>query len=339
MSAVVHATAMVAFGAAEGFCFALSGMADPTSFRMQMVFSKNILLKVFVAAVGSSMFFQALFALAAPKRFHDTRHYKYQSAGFARVMGGCLLLGSGMAIAGTGPTMMPSQIGASVSSAVYLVLGALAGGAAFAVLEELNLAATHFTERKENLVLEDIVGSAYEPLALGAGLAMLAGDYYFSTRIWPDRFDAQPGNFVPPIVAGMAVGLSQIPLRLLNGGGQGGSRSIMNLIAGVTGGKLSGRFAIKNIKQAGQLIYVWGGTLLGSFLACRMYNLASPTGYSPAASFFGAALALFGSRMAGGCACGHGVTGFSELGLESMAGAACIFAGGIATMLFSSLSA
>jgi hypothetical protein len=174
-------------------------------------------------------------------------------------------------------------------------------------------------------------------LALVGGAAMLAGDLYFATRIWPDRYDAQPGMVVPPIIAGCAVGLAQVPLRLMNGGGQGGSRAIMNMIATVTGGKLSGRFAIKNLKQAGQLLYVWGGTLLGSYLACRMYNVRSPAGYTPLASFVGGALALFGSRLAGGCACGHGVTGFSELGLESMAGAACIFAGGIATMFFSGL--
>ncbi len=284
------------------------------------------------------MLFQALFALMAPKKFHDTRNYKFQSAGFGRVMGGCLLLGSGMAIAGTGPTMMPSQVGAAVSSAPYLILGAFAGGALFAAIEELGLAATHFSERKEKLVLEEIVGGSYEVLALVGGAAMLAGDLYFAQSIWPDRYDAQPGNFIPPVVAGMAVGLAQVPLRLMNGGGQGGSRAIMNIIAGVTGGKLSGRFAINNVKQAGQLLYVWGGTLLGSYIACRMYNVRSPAGYSPMASFAGAALALFGSRLAGGCACGHGVTGFSELGLESMAGAACIFAGGIATMFVSGLA-
>jgi hypothetical protein len=329
---------MIAFGAVEGFCFALSGMTDPSSFRSQMVFSKNILLKVFIGGVGTSMCVQALLALIAPKKFHDTRHYKYQSAGFLRVVGGCLLLGAGMTIAGTGPTMMPSQIGANVSSVGSMVAGALTGGLVFALAEEAGLISRRLDKPKEKRVLEDLVGGSYEQLALGAGASMLAGCYFFSQNIWPDRYDALPGSFVPPLVAGMVVGIAQIPLRLLNGGGQGGSRSIMNIIAAVTGGKLSGRFAITNVKQAGQLLYVWGGTLLGSYIACRMYNLSSPTGYSPAASFLGAALALFGSRMAGGCTCGHGITGFSELGLESMAGAAAIFGGGILTMMFSGLS-
>ena len=337
MSDVLHAAAMIAFGSIEGYCFALSGLAQPSSFRMQMVFSKNILLKVFVAAVGSSMLFQAIFAAVASKQFHDTRNYKHQSAGFGRVMAGCLILGSGMAIAGTGPTMMPSQVGANVSNALYLVLGALAGGVAFSALEELGFAAIHFSHRKEKLVLEEVTGGKYEVIAFVGGVAMLAADYYFSVKIWPDSFDALPGQFIPPIVAGIAVGAAQVPLRLMNGGGQGGSRAIMNIIAGVTRGKLSGRFAIKNIKQAGQILYVWGGTLLGAYVASRMYNLTAPTGYSPLMSFLGSALAIFGSRLAGGCACGHGVTGFSELGLESMAGAACIFAGGIATMFITNL--
>lgn len=129
----------------------------------------------------------------------------------------------------------------------------------------------------------------------------------------------------------------QVPLRLINGKGQGGSTSIVNVVAAVTGGRLGGRHSITNVKQAGQMLYVWGGTLLGAIVAARWYDLPAPQGYGPMMSFVGGFLALFGSRLANGCACGHGVTGFSELSLESMAGAACIFAGGIATMLVTNL--
>eukprot|EP00662_Eupelagonemidae_sp_cell21_P020460 gene20460-biopygen77079 len=61
-------------------------------------------------------------------------------------------------------------------------------------------------------------------------------------------------------------------------------------------------------------------------------------------SFAGGVLIIVGARVAGGCTsgapryntverltCGHGISGVSELGLESFAGCAAIFGGAIGT--------
>jgi len=42
---------------------------------------------------------------------------------------------------------------------------------------------------------------------------------------------------------------------------------------------------------------------------------------------------LFGSRAAGGCTCGHGISGMSELSLQSVVGTMGIFGGAIVTAL------
>ena len=135
-----------------------------------------------------------------------------------------------------------------------------------------------------------------------------------------------------PTVAGAVVGIMQIPLRFLVGSGQGGSTSVMNLWATLTLGKVSGRFRIENIKQAAQFIYVYIGTLSGALIcsyAIPDYKPAEGVGWWQ--SLVGGFLTIFGARIASGCTCGNGVTGVSELNIQSFIGAACIFGAGIAS--------
>ena len=83
--------------------------------------------------------------------------------------------------------------------------------------------------------------------------------------------------------------------------------------------------------------YVW--VLFGAVLA-RMMNTSwalddtsqpLTSGFAPMRMAAGAFLAVVGARVAGGCTCGHGVSGTSELSVESFVGAGAIFGAAIAT--------
>lgn len=340
--AAVRAAMLIGFGALEGYAFATSGMTYPAAFRAQMDFSKFILLQVFLGAVGSSMLIQALLSIIRHDVFDNSRVWKYTHVGLHRIVPGCALLGAGMAIAGSGPTMLPAQLAAGTTSALWTLLGAVGGGALFAFLEEKGWFHTDFTPRKEKkLVLEQVLGGHYALWASIFGSAMIAGclaiPRMFDTS--NDQRALSPLLTTAPILAGLSVGLNQIPVRVLSECGQGGSRALMQLVWAATGGKVAKRFKVKGISCCNQLAYVWGGTFAGALIASRALSLPAPPGYSIAESVIGGALMMFGARVAAGCTCGHGVSGFSELSLQSMVGAAAIFAGGIATVLLTGLKA
>lgn len=341
MSDVLTAATLVALGSLEGFAFATCGMSYPTVFRGQMNFSRNILLQLFLSAVGSSMLTQGFLSKFFPEKFAASRNHKSTAVGLPRVVGGCLLIGAGMAIAGSGPTMLPTQLGASVTSALTVLVGGILGGAAYALLEKVGVFGSDFKCKKDqNTVLEQVTGGSYSTLAVAIGSTLLAADVFVVPLILPTdkNFSGLPAGLITsPIVTGVLIGVNQIPLRLLTKTGRAGSRSIMNIVATLTGGKLAQKFQVTGLAAATQLLFLWCGTLAGAAFASKTLDLPAPQGYSVLESLIGGFLMFFGSRIANGCTCGHGVTGFSELGLQSMAGTAAIFAAGIAVTVFGGL--
>lgn len=312
-----------------------SGIESPHFFRAQMVFASFAILKFFLGCMGSSLVFQGLMRKLAPTRFDSTRMFVMYAVPYWRSIPGCFVLGIGMYISGTGPTMTGAQVAMGISSAPYMLAGALAGGVVFGILEKpLGLKNSPRGDVRETS-LDGRLGISYETIAIPAGIALIAAACQLES-IFPHGPDADDYGAstlrVSPVWPGIVVGLNQIPLRLIKHTGQGGSTSIMNVVATVTGGRISSQYKMTSLASAYQFIFVYVGLGLGARLCCQSApGYAAPAGYSSAASFMGAFLGLFGSRLAGGCTCGHGITGTSELSLSSLAGAASIFAGGIAT--------
>jgi len=89
------------------------------------------------------------------------------------------------------------------------------------------------------------------------------------------------------------------------------------------------------------------GIVIGAFISVmfsgRFHILLVPTtwgnsfGYNPVprilVALAGGILLGFGSRWAGGCTSGHGISGSIQLSLASMVTAVCFFAGGIAVAM------
>ena len=330
---------LIGCGILEGVAFQRSGIVDPESIYGQMVFKVWIVMKMFLSAVGASMIAQALLDLLVPSFFVETRATRYSKNGYVRPSIGGAMLGVGMSLAGTGPTMLPAMIGAGVGNAWITALGFLGGGVAFAVLDELWLHKFRYSvdEAHDIMVADEQLGVRYWKLALPLG-ALLLGfacvlEFVLVTKE-DDQRKLNVGKLLWPAVSvGVIIGLNQIIMRFIAHHGQGGSSGVMVVVSLLTWGKLAPSSFPTGFTKLFQLLFVWGGTLVGSYLsayASRGETHGAP-GMNAWRSAVGGFLAILGSRIAGGCTCGAGVTGSSEFGKEAVITTVAIFAGGIAT--------
>lgn len=329
-STLLGTAAIIGFGMLEGYAFTAAGLASPTAMKDQMSFTGFSILKMFLSALGSSMVAQSVMDMSG-STFSKTRHYSRRALRPSVVAGGCVILGVGMYLAGSGPTMMPSQLAAGISTAPAILAGAFLGGVVFSVLEK-------YLPGHANCVavqpLDKFKG--YSKLAMPLGLAMVGAsfglEHLFPSYIdWSRTLASGASSALLPSLAGTILGLNQIPLRLIAGRGQGGSTSVLNIISTVTGGRLQPKHQLKDLHTALPTIYVYPATFLGAILTMKLFPITyAPVNQSNLEAFVGGFLMLFGARIADGCTCGHGITGCSELVPASFIGAACIFGGGMA---------
>lgn len=157
-----------------------------------------------------------------------------------------------------------------------------------------------------------------------------------------------------PYVAGIVIGLLQIPAFLLIETALGASSSyvtIGGLIASWADPSiLKIDYVARHVAATGKnwwQVALVGGVAIGAFVSMKMSGArrapVSPVwtralgSASPArryaVAFFGGFLMLFGARLADGCTSGHGLSGVAQLSVGSTVAVAAMFAGGIATAM------
>lgn len=152
-----------------------------------------------------------------------------------------------------------------------------------------------------------------------------------------------------PYVAGVVIGLLQIPTFLLMDTALGASSSFVTVAA-----HIAALFDARVTEIKYLASHMWGaknwwqvavvvGIALGAFLSMRLSgarrNTISPvwartTGTTSLAArapvaFLAGFVMLFGARIAGGCTSGHGISGMAQLSVGSTVAVAAMFAGGI----------
>lgn len=158
----------------------------------------------------------------------------------------------------------------------------------------------------------------------------------------------------PPYLAGMVIGLLQIPAFLLIETALGASSSyvtIGGLLASIVDPAASQiDYIAKHIAATGKnwwQVALVVGIAIGAFVSMRLSGARrqaiSPIwsralGTSSASvrytvAFAAGFLMLFGARIADGCTSGHGLSGTAQLAVSSMIAVAAMFAGGITTAL------
>ena len=155
-----------------------------------------------------------------------------------------------------------------------------------------------------------------------------------------------------PYVAGILIGLLQIPAFLIIETALGASSSYVTVgaaFAGLIDPSLlkidyAAKHVVANAKNLWQVALVLG-IALGAFVSMKMSGAVRPS-ISPvwakalgssstrmryAVAFAAGFLMLFGARIADGCTSGHGLSGMAQLSVGSTIAVAAMFSGGIAT--------
>jgi uncharacterized membrane protein YedE/YeeE len=159
-----------------------------------------------------------------------------------------------------------------------------------------------------------------------------------------------------PYVAGLIIGLLQIPTFLLMNTALGASSSFVTVGAHLAAlvdpaAAKIGYFAshMTGAKNWWQVAVV-GGIAVGAFISMKLSGAHRPAisavwaratgmtslGARAPIAFLAGFLMLFGARIAGGCTSGHGISGMAQLAVGSTVAVAAMFAGGIlvANLLF-----
>lgn len=156
-------------------------------------------------------------------------------------------------------------------------------------------------------------------------------------------------NVWSPYLAGIVIGLLQIPAFLLVDTALGASSSFVTASgflfslfdSSVTEIKYFAKYMSKDkyFWQSALVIGIALGALISFKASGRKASFSSSSWKSIGASsaplvrmlqgFIGGFVLLVGARIAGGCTSGHGISGLAQLGVGSSVAVAAMFAGGI----------
>ncbi|XP_067653437.1 thiosulfate transporter TsuA-like [Haliotis asinina] len=324
---------------------------EPESIRLQMVFEKWIMLKMFLAAVASGQLFLAILSVVPVTKYR----FELASSEFVQCFVdkglltssvGPFILGAGMTLSGACPGMVLIQVGAWVPNAIFTLLGALIGALLYGLVAP---AVIRITRPKNPFKLHQIHTKFNKPYIMFAlPMAVILGVVVFLLEFYiPYQRDLnRPGklswNIVetiawPPYASGIIVGILQVPVVLVLGDTIGGSTSYVTISSQwVVSKTLQEKFPYMAAKRTGisnwwQVIYVCCAIIGGLVSAVTSDSLASIQGVGLLEGFFGGVLMLLGARIAAGCTSGHGLSGMGLLAWLSFIAVPFMFGGAIAT--------
>lgn len=263
-------------------------------------------------------------------------------AGVTGIAIGTFILGCGMAVGGVCPGTIYAQIG----SGNYEAFIAMGGGVVGALcVSFLNKHIQHITKSGmlQRRTMDVLLNVAPWITALAIASCMiivivLVRVYAYDPMGGDDSTLAYDAQFWSPIFGGAMIGSVQIPLTLGAQKNLGSSTSIHVLASYLTYPIKSNETLNKyrgGWKVWWQVFFVVVATLAAtaSAAASDVWYTPDDTIVKPYEAFIGGFFILFGSRIAGGCTSGHGITGAGHQSIASFVGIASMFAGGIVTSL------
>jgi uncharacterized membrane protein YedE/YeeE len=249
---------------------------------------------------------------------------------------GGALLGLGMALTGACPGTIFVQLAAGTPSALPVLAGAVAGGLLHKLVGERIRRPVDGAEKKEKKKKDDALTvaekldvdqrlalAAYEVLAAAGVLALVAAQ-------------PTPSGRLNAVAGGLLIGGAQLASVALTGAVLGTSSSFEEAASWLLWGweRLRGRpGSATGRRPSSTTLRFVAGLTAGGYLAMRLWPALRISGGMPASDatlFLGGVVMIFGSRMAGGCTSGHGISGMSFLALSSLWTVASIFTAGTA---------
>jgi uncharacterized membrane protein YedE/YeeE len=227
------------------------------------------------------------------------------------VIGG-ILLGHGLALAGACPGTVLAQVALGVTSGYYALAGAAAGGIVYTGFVKPYLAGRKKAPapKDERLAVHEVLGVSRTAgfLGLEAVLLGVVGGSVVLTSLGPEAK-------IHPVVGGLLIGGVTQGLSIL------GRKSLIGIS---TSFEEVGEWFWSLVRGQGlpgySSIVFSGAVIAGSWLTATLVpELGQVVGVevAPARAALGGALMVIGSRVAGGCTSGHGVSGMSLLSVSS----------------------
>ncbi|XP_071834399.1 thiosulfate transporter TsuA-like [Apostichopus japonicus] len=339
-------------GITFGFVLEKGRVFEPIIIQDQMTFHRNVMLKMFLGAIAASQFSFALLSLipstssrVALTRFTFMKRIGEKSVASAAVGGS--LLGAGMAISGACPGQILIQIGHGIPNSGITFFGGCCGALLYGITESYVSERTRPTKSYKVKKLDDVLALPFVVSVMPVTVLLVAAIYAleviapWKTELYtPYNSNATSLltlNAWPPYLSGSLVGFLQIPMVLVMNKPLGSSSSYCTISSRVFPAKMlqvispylyKARSGMANWWQVIYLSCAVGGAYYSAYLSD---SIATAPGTSALASFTGGMVMLYGSRMAGGCTCGHGLSGTGMLSLISFVAVPFMFVGGVST--------
>ncbi|XP_063957573.1 thiosulfate transporter TsuA-like [Lytechinus pictus] len=332
------------------------GFFEPYNIRGQMLFQNFVMLKMFLSAIVASIVWFSILSLLpfTASKFQSARNNlgcRMNSKGMAAAAIGGAMLGIGMALSGACPGAVLIEVGAGVQHAGMTFIGCLVGAVLYGITEESVNNMIRPSEQITVKKLDEHVGVPYIifalPVALVIMLALVLIEYMapWQTELTsPNASDVLTGliDFIslrswPPVLAGMLVGCLQLPIVLAVDEPIGGSRGYCTLVSQVIPMSFLEKFSpyLKasrtGLKNWWQVLYITSAIGGAAASALSSGTWSSTVGVPPLHALLGGVVMIYGSRLAGGCTSGHGLSGIGSLSILSFIAIPAMFAGGIAT--------
>lgn len=331
-----------------------SRVFDPKSVRDQMVFESFTMLKMFFTAVATGQITLSILSKIPRTECYFKRACEqfvacFSQKGLLSTILGSFTFGVGMSLCGACPAMVFAQIGGVVPNAVFSLIGGLFGALTYGMLAPVIEKTTKPNNPVKEHQIHNKLKLPYFALALPMA-ACLIGGIALIEWLWPTSKDLNNLNIEisadtnvfqqvawPPYVAGVLVGLCQVPLVLILCDTLGGSTCYATVVSQwVVTERLQKLFpylarcrgGLGNWWQVLLVIGVTGGAVMSAGLSS---SIGEVSGVSVPDALVGGVLMLWGSRFASGCTSGHGISGMGLFAWLSFIAVPSIFAGGIST--------
>ncbi|KAH8884791.1 YeeE/YedE family protein, partial [Thozetella sp. PMI_491] len=303
-------------GAVFGAALTAAGVYHPSVILSQLQFTDWHMLQSFLTATATS---GVLVLLARRLGYISPGPRNFSSVGVfgpfdGNVLGGALL-GIGMALSGACPGTIFSQVALGVKSGWWALYGSIIGGIVYT-----GYVRPYLAERSLRLAPEKAVKprlTIHESLGLSrlTGFILLEslflGVINFSLLTSP-----APRARIHPVFGGLLIGAGQLVSIVLRKSLVGTSGSFEE----------AGSWLWRLVRGGGSRtsvtsIVFCAGVAAGSWVVVKtipeLAGRASPE-IAPLSAFAGGVVMIVGSRVAGGCTSGHGISGMSLQSISSV---------------------
>ncbi|KAI5274774.1 hypothetical protein E4T47_02262 [Aureobasidium subglaciale] len=324
-----------AAGTLFGAALFAAGVFAPSTIVAQMKLEDFTMVK---AMLGASATSALVVHLADSANLAAMKPRTPQSIGFfpydGNIIGGAMI-GIGMALTGACPGTVFVQAGAGLPSGIFVLSGGILGGLLFVsaqptiakLREDSNssskaAADSELTVPKSMGISPWIVVAMWEIMCFGM-LQLLSGLESPSTGT---------RALVSPVLGGLLIGTAQactIALTRHTVGTSGAFEDVGRWLRNVISGDPTKSPVTASVMFDAGIMSA--SALLARFLLPAAAAQVSSQLVTPTVAVAGGAVMAFGSRLAGGCTSGHGISGMATFSWASLVSVGSMFAAGVLT--------